>query len=112
MLKEMIALYEKTGDSREETMKEFHKSKHRRRVLVLDFLKRSGRVSGGYYRSETLKLIMRLTAEKTEADFQHFLSYSGYWREPEEIKEKLRRAYFAAWEPSKSTSSSIMALLF
>lgn len=31
----------------------------------------------------------------TEQDFQHFLSYSGLWREPPETIAKLRQAFEA-----------------
>lgn len=110
MLKEMIKFYKKSGDSREETLKTFYKNKNSRRILVLDFLKKSKRISGDYYRLETLRLVLRMITEKSEADFQHFLSYSGYWQENDEIKEKLRRAFFAAWEPS-SLDSLISNLL-
>ena len=34
-----------------------------------------------------------------QEDFEHFLSYSGLWREPDEIKAKLFQAFEAAWEP-------------
>jgi hypothetical protein len=30
-----------------------------------------------------------------QADFEHFLSYSGLWREPTEIREKLLIAFAA-----------------
>jgi len=34
-----------------------------------------------------------------QEDFDHFLSYSGYWQESAEVKEKLFKAFEAAWEP-------------
>lgn len=39
-----------------------------------------------------------------EEDFEHFLSYSGYWKEDEETKIKLMDAFKAAWEPAECQS--------
>jgi hypothetical protein len=43
----------------------------------------------------------RTTQHAMAEDWEHFLSYSGMWREPEEIKSKLLQAFHAAWEPSQ-----------
>lgn len=37
-----------------------------------------------------------------EDDFQHFLSYSGLRNEPEDIINKMRLAFEAAWEPHET----------
>ena len=42
-----------------------------------------------------------------EEDFQHFLSYSGFSNEPPEIIEKMRKAYFGAWQPKERTCCCI-----
>lgn len=35
-----------------------------------------------------------------EDDFQHYLSYSGHWKDSAEIIALLRDAYEAAWRPA------------
>ena len=42
-----------------------------------------------------------------EEDFQHFLSYSGLREESPETIEKMRKAYFGAWEPKLRTCCCI-----
>jgi hypothetical protein len=56
-------------------------------------------------KKETVILATRpLSWEHTvQEDFEHFLSYSGLWREEQPVKDKLFIAYESAWQSSCPT---------
>lgn len=40
-------------------------------------------------------------------DWKHFLSYSGYWKESDEVKAKLLLAFGAAWEDNRALQTRL-----
>ena len=45
---------------------------------------------------------LKHTGHTAQEDFEHFLSYSGLWREHQDTKNLLWKAYEAAWSPQNN----------